>query len=149
MKSVDESVSRPLAYYENNLCGTVSLLKTMTRHAVRALIFSSSCTVYGHPARLPVDEQSSMSPASPYGRTKAFIEDLLHDVASAEPDWRIVCLRYFNPVGAHSSGRIGEDPAGIPNNLMPYVMQVAVGRRDRLTIHGEDYPTVDGTCVRD
>lgn len=149
LKAVGESVHEPLRYYENNLSGTVSLLKAMRRHQVRDLVFSSSCTVYGSPESIPVDETCPLGAASPYGRTKAFIEDLLRDVAASEPGWRVVLLRYFNPVGAHPSGRIGEDPQGIPNNLMPYVMQVAVGHRERLTVHGDDYPTPDGTCVRD
>jgi UDP-glucose 4-epimerase len=149
LKAVGESVAEPLRYYENNLAGTVSLLKAMRRHDVRGLVFSSSCTVYGSPRTTPVDESFPIGPASPYGRTKAFIEDLLRDVAAAEDGWRIVLLRYFNPVGAHPTGRIGEDPRGIPNNLMPFVMQVAVGRREILTVHGDDYDTPDGTCVRD
>ncbi|MGI8684725.1 MAG: UDP-glucose 4-epimerase GalE [Acidimicrobiales bacterium] len=149
LKAVGESVEEPLRYYENNLSATVSLLKAMGRHGVRDLVFSSSCTVYGSPQVIPVDESCAIGPASPYGRTKAFIEDLLRDVAASEAQWRIILLRYFNPVGAHPSGRIGEDPLGIPNNLMPFVMQVAVGRRERLTVHGGDYATPDGTCVRD
>jgi UDP-glucose 4-epimerase len=148
-KAVGESVAIPLAYYENNVSGTVSLLKVMQRHGVRDIVFSSSCTVYGDPERVPVTEDCGLSAASPYGRTKLHIEEMLRDVASAEPGWRIVLLRYFNPVGAHPSGRIGEDPAGIPNNLMPYAMQVAVGRLDHLTVFGGDYPTPDGTGVRD
>ncbi len=149
LKAVGESVEQPLMYYENNLAATVNLLKAMRGHGVRDLVFSSSCTVYGQPVRVPVDETSPIAPASPYGRTKAYIEALLADVAAAEPGWRVVLLRYFNPAGAHPTGRIGEDPRGIPNNLMPYVMQVAVGRRERLTVHGNDYSTPDGTCVRD
>jgi UDP-glucose 4-epimerase len=149
LKAVGESVAEPLRYYENNLAGTMSLVRAMRAHGVRDLVFSSSCTVYGSPSVVPVDECSAIQPASPYGRTKAFIESLLVDVAVSEPGWRTVLLRYFNPVGAHPSGRIGEDPRGIPNNLMPYVMQVAVGRLDHLVVHGDDYPTPDGTCVRD
>jgi UDP-glucose 4-epimerase len=149
LKAVGESVQEPLRYYENNLAATVTLLKAIRRHGVRDLVFSSSCTVYGHPVRAPVDETSPIAPANPYGRTKAYIEALLVDLAAAEPGWRVVLLRYFNPVGAHPSGRIGEDPRGTPNNLMPYVMQVAVGRRECLTVHGNDYATPDGTCVRD
>ena len=148
-KAVGESVDDPLKYYENNLGGTVSLLRAMQRHGVRDLVFSSSCTVYGDPEEVPVTEASPLGAASPYGRTKHYIEELLRDLAASEPGWRLALLRYFNPVGAHPSGRIGEDPAGIPNNLMPYAMQVAVGRRDHLTIFGGDYPTPDGTGVRD
>src|SRR2546423_722548 len=148
-KAVGESVVVPLKYYENNVAATVELLKAMQRHDVRDLVFSSSCTVYGDPETVPVTERSPISAASPYGRTKLYIEEMLHDVAASEPGWRIALLRYFNPVGAHPSGRIGEDPRGIPNNLMPYAMQVAVGRRDRLTVFGGDYDTPDGTGVRD
>ena len=149
-KAVGESVADPLKYYENNVAGTVGLLRAMQRHGVRDLVFSSSCTVYGDPAQVPVTERTPLgTAASPYGRTKLYIEEMLRDLASSEPGWRLVLLRYFNPVGAHPSGRIGEDPAGIPNNLMPYAMQVAVGRRERLTVFGEDYATPDGTGVRD
>jgi UDP-glucose 4-epimerase len=148
-KAVGESVEIPLAYYENNVAATLSLLKVMQRHGVRDIVFSSSCTVYGDPERVPVVEDCRLGAASPYGRTKLYIEEMMRDLAASEPGWRIVLLRYFNPVGAHPSGRIGEDPRGIPNNLMPFAMQVAVGRRDRLTIHGDDYPTPDGTGVRD
>jgi UDP-glucose 4-epimerase len=149
LKAVGESVGEPLRYYENNVAGTVTLLKVMRRHGVRDLVFSSSATVYGDPATVPVTEGSPLSATNPYGRTKLMIEEMLGDVAASEPDWRIVLLRYFNPVGAHPSGRIGEDPAGIPNNLMPFVMQVAVGRRPRVGVFGDDYPTPDGTGVRD
>jgi UDP-glucose 4-epimerase len=149
LKAVGESVAAPLRYYETNVSGTVQLVKAMQRHGVRDLVFSSSCTVYGDPETVPVTEECPLGAASPYGRTKQYIEDLLRDVAASEPGWRIALLRYFNPVGAHPSGRIGEDPAGIPNNLMPYAMQVAVGRRDHLTVFGDDYPTPDGTGVRD
>jgi UDP-glucose 4-epimerase len=149
LKAVGESVAEPLRYYENNVAGTVQLLKAMQRHGVRDLVFSSSCTVYGEPERVPVDESAPIGAASPYGRTKLYIEEMLRDVAASEDGWRTVLLRYFNPVGAHPSGRIGEDPQGIPNNLMPFIMQVAVGRRERLTVHGDDYPTPDGTCIRD
>ena len=121
----------------------------MQRHDVRDLVFSSSATVYGDPERVPLDEGCRTGATNPYGRTKLVIEEMLREVADSEPGWRIALLRYFNPVGAHPSGRIGEDPVGIPNNLMPYVMQVAVGRRDHLTVHGDDYPTPDGTCIRD
>jgi UDP-glucose 4-epimerase len=149
LKAVGESVEQPLKYYENNVAGTVQLLKAMQRHRVRDLVFSSSCTVYGDPQEIPVTESAPLGAANPYGRTKLYIEEMLRDVAASEPGWRMSLLRYFNPVGAHPSGRIGEDPTGIPNNLMPYVMQVAVGRRDHVTIHGGDYPTPDGTGVRD
>ena len=116
---------------------------------MRDLVFSSSCTVYGEPERVPITEDCRLGAASPYGRTKLHIEEMLRDVATGGDGWRIALLRYFNPVGAHPSGRIGEDPIGIPNNLMPFIMQVAVGRRDHLTVHGDDYPTPDGTCIRD
>jgi UDP-glucose 4-epimerase len=149
LKAVGESVEQPLKYYENNVAGTVQLLKVMQRHGVRDLVFSSSCTVYGDPEEIPVTESAPLGAANPYGRTKLYIEEMLRDVAASEPGWRMALLRYFNPVGAHPSGRIGEDPTGVPNNLMPYVMQVAVGRRDHVTVHGGDYPTPDGTGVRD
>jgi UDP-glucose 4-epimerase len=148
-KAVGESVAVPLDYYENNVAATITLLKVMQRHGVRDIVFSSSCTVYGDPDHVPVTEDSHLSAANPYGRTKLHIEEMLRDVADSEGGWRMVLLRYFNPVGAHPSGRIGEDPAGIPNNLMPYAMQVAVGRLEHLTIFGDDYPTPDGTGVRD
>ena len=148
LKAVGESVAEPLRYYEHNVVGTVQLLRAMERHDVRDLVFSSSCTVYGEPATMPITEDTPLGATSPYGRTKLHIEEMLRDVA-ATGGWRMVMLRYFNPVGAHPSGRIGEDPVGIPNNLMPYIMQVAVGRRDHLTVFGDDYPTPDGTAVRD
>ena len=148
LKAVGESVAEPLRYYEHNVVGTVQLLRAMERHGVRDLVFSSSCTVYGEPATVPITEDTPLGATSPYGRTKLHIEEMLRDVA-ATGGWRMVMLRYFNPVGAHPSGRIGEDPVGIPNNLMPYIMQVAVGRRDHLTVFGDDYPTPDGTAVRD
>lgn len=149
LKAVGESVSRPLSYYSNNVVGTVQLLQAMQRRGVRDIVFSSSCTVYGEPTEVPVTEAAALSAASPYGRTKLFIEEMLRDVSNSEPGWRVFLLRYFNPVGAHPSGRIGEDPIGIPNNLMPMLMQVAVGRREKFTVFGNDYPTRDGTCVRD
>jgi UDP-glucose 4-epimerase len=148
-KAVGESVSLPLKYYENNVAATVELLKAMVRHEVRRLVFSSSCTVYGVPDSVPVTEEAPVGASSPYGRTKLYIEEMLRDVAAAEAGWHIALLRYFNPVGAHPSGRIGEDPSGIPNNLMPFAMQVAIGRLDRLTVFGDDYDTPDGTCIRD
>ena len=148
LKAVGESVAEPLRYYEHNVAGTVQLLRAMERHEVHDLVFSSSCTVYGEPTTVPITEDTQLGATSPYGRTKLHIEEMLRDVA-ATGNWRMVLLRYFNPVGAHPSGRIGEDPVGIPNNLMPYIMQVAVGRRDHLTVFGDDYPTPDGTAVRD
>ncbi|MBM3658623.1 MAG: UDP-glucose 4-epimerase GalE [Actinobacteria bacterium] len=148
-KAVGESVDHPLWYYDHNVGGTVCLLEAMQRHGVRDLVFSSSCTVYGEPEGVPITEGMRVGAQSPYGRTKLIIEEMLADVAASEPGWRVALLRYFNPVGAHPSGRIGEDPVGIPNNLMPYIMQVAVGRRDHLTVNGDDYPTPDGTCIRD
>jgi UDP-glucose 4-epimerase len=149
LKAVGESVEVPLRYYDNNVSGTVQLLDAMERHGVHDLVFSSSCTVYGEPETVPITEDTPLGASSPYGRTKLVIEDMLRDVAATAHPWRIALLRYFNPVGAHPSGLIGEDPVGIPNNLMPYIMQVAVGRRDHLTVHGGDYPTPDGTCIRD
>jgi UDP-glucose 4-epimerase len=148
-KAVAESVVKPLDYYHNNVTGTLSLLAAMQQAGVRNLIFSSSATVYGAPEQMPVTENSPRSAANPYGRTKLMIEHILEDLARAEPDWSLTILRYFNPVGAHPSGAIGEDSQGIPNNLMPYLAQVAVGRREYLPIFGGDYPTPDGTAVRD
>jgi len=153
-KAVGESVEHPLAYYDHNLAGTIQLVKAMDGAGVRDLVFSSSCTVYGDPEVVPITEDAPVGAINPYGRTKLFIEHLLRDVAAAgarpgRDPWRIVLLRYFNPVGAHPSGRIGEDPLGIPNNLMPFIMQVAVGRHDRLQVFGDDYDTPDGTCIRD
>ena len=149
LKAVGESVEVPLRYYDNNVNGTVQLLEAMGRHDVRDLVFSSSCTVYGEPETVPITEDTPLGASRPYGRTKLHIEEMLRDVAATGAGWRIALLRYFNPVGAHPSGLIGEDPVGIPNNLMPYIMQVAVGRRDHLVVHGGDYPTPDGTAVRD
>ncbi len=150
LKAVGESVERPLDYYENNLEATFSLLRAMRRHHCRTLIFSSSATVYGDRAPVPYQEDyEPLDASSPYGRTKVMIEHVLRDVAHIEDDWRIAVLRYFNPVGAHPSGTIGEDPTGIPNNLMPFIAQVAVGRRERLSVFGDDYPTADGTAERD
>ncbi|MCU1484954.1 MAG: UDP-glucose 4-epimerase [Actinomycetia bacterium] len=149
LKSVGESVAEPLKYFENNVAGTVQLLKVMDARGVRNLVFSSSATVYGDPEFVPITESARLSTTNPYGRTKLQIEDMLRDVAASDPRWHMALLRYFNPVGAHPSGRIGEDPAGIPNNLMPFVMQVAVGKRDHVTVHGGDWPTPDGTGVRD
>lgn len=149
LKAVGESVAQPVRYYDNNVAGTVALLEAMKNHGVRNLVFSSSATVYGDPESLPLVETARLHALNPYGRTKLIIEEILRDLAAAEPDWHICMLRYFNPVGAHESGTIGEDPADIPNNLMPYVMQVAVGRLESLPVFGNDYDTPDGTCVRD
>jgi UDP-glucose 4-epimerase len=149
LKAVGESVEIPLAYYDNNVAGTVNLLRAMADHGVHDLVFSSSCTVYGAAEEVPIRETAPVGAASPYGRTKLYIEEMLRDVAAADPAWSVVLLRYFNPVGAHPSGRMGEDPAGIPNNLMPFTMQVAVGRRDEVRVFGGDYDTPDGTCIRD
>ena len=148
-KAVGESVEKPLAYYENNLGSTFSLVRAMRRHGVSTMVFSSSATVYGADAAVPMAEDLPTSANNPYGWTKVMQEQVLRDVAAADPTWRIALLRYFNPVGAHASGTIGEDPSDIPNNLMPYISQVAVGRRDKLSIFGGDYPTPDGTGVRD
>jgi len=149
LKAVGESTEIPLHYYQNNVTGTLNLLEAMKKHGVRELVFSSSATVYGDPASLPIREDFPLSATNPYGRSKLMIEDILRDLASAEPEWRVILLRYFNPVGAHVSGRIGEDPSGIPNNLTPYVMQVAVGLRECVGVFGNDYSTSDGTGVRD
>lgn len=148
-KAVGESVEKPMKYYDNNIGATVALLKAMRDHGVHRLVFSSSCSVYGATDRCPIDESTPHSPTNPYSYTKHVCERILDDVAVRFPDWNIVSLRYFNPVGGHPSGRMGEDPRGIPNNLMPYVMQVAVGRLPRLRVFGDDYPTADGTGVRD
>jgi len=149
LKAVGESVRKPLWYYENNIVGTLNLLDCMKRHGCRRLVFSSSATVYGIPETVPIHENSPIGAINPYGRTKQFIESILTDLAASEPGWSLAILRYFNPVGAHVSGRIGEDPNGIPNNLMPFIAQVAVGKLPRLQIFGDDYPTPDGTGVRD
>lgn len=149
LKAVGESVEQPITYYDNNVVGTLRLLETMVRHAVHRMVFSSSATVYGEPQRLPIPESHPLAPASPYGRTKLIIEQLLADHAASSARFRYAALRYFNPTGAHPSGRLGEDPAGIPNNLFPYIAQVAVGKRPALRIWGSDYPTPDGTGVRD
>ena len=149
LKAVGESVAKPLLYYDNNVGGTLALLGAMAKHGVRRIVFSSSATVYGEPAQLPIPESHRLAPTNPYGQTKLMIEQLLADYSGSDPDFRFVSLRYFNPTGAHPSGRIGEDPAGIPNNLFPYIAQVAVGRRAALNVWGRDYPTPDGTGVRD
>ncbi len=149
LKAVGESSQIPLTYYEQNIYGTINLLKVMQAHQCKRIVFSSSATVYGDPASVPITEDFPVSATNPYGRTKLFIEEILRDQSIAEPQWQIVLLRYFNPVGAHRSGEIGEDPRGIPNNLMPYISQVAVGKREKLSVFGDDYPTPDGTGVRD
>jgi len=149
LKAVGESVEQPLRYYDNNVVGTQRLLTAMYNCGVNTIVFSSSATVYGDPQRLPLAEDHPLSATNPYGRSKLFIEDMLRDLYRANPDWRIAILRYFNPVGAHASGRIGENPLGTPNNLMPFVAQVAIGRRDFLNVWGGDYATADGTGVRD
>lgn len=149
LKAVGESVRLPLRYYHNNLTGTFNLCEIMARHGCKNLVFSSSATVYGLVEKVPLTEDSVLGATNPYGRTKLFIEEILRDLQVADKEWNIVLLRYFNPVGAHESGRIGEDPNGIPNNLVPYIAQVAVGKLPHLRIWGNDYPTVDGTGVRD
>ena len=149
LKAVGESVVKPLAYFRDNLISTLNLLSSMKKFGVSRFVFSSSATVYGDPATVPITEDFPLHVASPYGRTKLMIEDMLRDVSRAEPSLRICLLRYFNPVGAHPSGRMGEDPNGIPNNLMPFISQVAVGKRKALSVFGDDYPTPDGTGVRD
>lgn len=149
LKAVGESVEKPLDYYDNNVIGTHRLLQAMINCGVKTLVFSSSATVYGEPQFLPLTEDHPLSATNPYGRTKLVIEEMLRDLYRSDPSWRIGILRYFNPVGAHESGLIGEDPQGIPNNLMPFVAQVAIGRRECLKVWGNDYPTPDGTGVRD
>ena len=149
LKAVGESVAMPLAYYDNNVLGSMALFECMAEAGVKRIVFSSSATVYGEPASVPIRENFPLSASNPYGRTKLMVEEILRDIAVADPAWRIALLRYFNPVGAHPTGFIGEDPHGIPNNLMPYIAQVAVGRLQELPVYGNDYPTVDGTGVRD
>ena len=149
LKAVGESVQKPVLYYDNNLISTLVLLETMEQFGVRNLVFSSSATVYGEPERLPLDEDCRLSTTNPYGTTKLMQEQMLKDLYRADNRWNIALLRYFNPVGAHPSGRIGEDPKGIPNNLMPYVAQVASGKLQKIGVFGNDYPTPDGTGVRD
>lgn len=150
LKSVADSVRKPLDYYANNVCGTLELCQAMARNNVFQLVFSSSATVYGEPTRIPIAEEvGTGKPVNPYGRTKLMIEELLTDLCHSDPRWSIGLLRYFNPIGAHESGMIGEDPRGRPNNLLPCLTQVAIGRMPELTVYGNDYPTVDGTCVRD
>lgn len=148
-KAVGESTQKPLAYYANNLGGLISLCQALAQHRAKALVFSSSATVYGQPEHLPIREDAALAATNPYGATKLMSENILRDVGLADAQWRMALLRYFNPVGAHESGQIGEDPSGTPNNLMPYVTQVAVGKRARLQVFGNDYDTADGTGVRD
>jgi len=149
LKAVGESVKKPLLYFENNVTGTINLCKVMQEEGVKTMVFSSSATVYGDPGESPIPETSPLSAVNPYGRTKLMIEEILGDLHRSDPDWSISLLRYFNPVGAHKSGMIGEDPNGIPNNLMPYITQVAVGKRSHLNVFGGDYDTHDGTGIRD
>ena len=149
LKAVSESTRIPLRYYHNNVTGTLILCEVMNQYNVKDLVFSSSATVYGDPKSVPVREDFPVLPANPYGRTKLMIEDILSDLYHADGAWNIALLRYFNPIGAHASGRIGEDPHGIPNNLLPYISQVAIGRLPELSVYGDDYPTIDGTGVRD
>jgi UDP-glucose 4-epimerase len=149
LKAVGESVNKPLEYFDNNVGGTISLLDAMRENNVRTIVFSSSATVYGYPQYLPIDESHPTASTNPYGRTKLHIEEMLKDLVNSDLSWGVVCLRYFNPVGAHDSGLIGENPNGIPNNLMPFVSQVAAGVHSKVSIFGGDYPTPDGTGVRD
>ncbi len=149
LKAVGESTEKPIEYYANNVQGTISLLEAMKLTNVKTLIFSSSATVYGDPQYLPIDEDHPTGATNAYGRSKLHIEEMLRDVANSDPEWKIICLRYFNPVGAHESGLIGEDPNGVPNNLMPYIAQVAAGKLPHLNVYGNDYSTPDGTGVRD
>lgn len=149
LKAVGESVYDPLRYYHNNVTGTLILCEVMKHHGVKAFVFSSSATVYGMPEQVPISEDAPLATLNPYGRTKLMIEEILRDLYISDNSWSIALLRYFNPIGAHESGRIGEDPAGIPNNLLPYITQVAVGKRKQLQVYGNNYPTKDGTGVRD
>jgi UDP-glucose 4-epimerase len=149
LKAVGESVAQPIRYFDNNVGSTLALLQAMDRANVRRMVFSSSATVYGDPAQVPITESSSLQVTNPYGRTKLMCEDILRELQASDPRWQVAILRYFNPVGAHISGTMGEHPNGIPNNLMPFITQVAVGKREFLSIFGNDYPTPDGTGVRD
>ena len=149
LKSVSESVFSPLKYYDNNVVGTLVLLEVMDEYKCKKMVFSSSATVYGEPSSVPIDESFPLNATNPYGRSKLFIEEILKDVFKSDKSWKFIILRYFNPVGAHKSGTIGEDPNGIPNNLMPFISQTAVGKREYLSIFGGDYDTIDGTGVRD
>lgn len=149
LKAVGESVEKPLLYYRNNVSGSIILFEAMVKHKVKRIVFSSSATVYGNPASVPISEDFPLSTTNPYGSTKLMIEDILRDIYTGDPEWSIALLRYFNPIGAHKSGLIGEDPNGIPNNLMPYITKVAAGELEVLSVFGNDYPTKDGTGVRD
>lgn len=149
LKAVGDSVKNPLEYYDNNVTGSIALLEVMAAHSVKNIVFSSSATVYGFSDDKPIPETAPLSPFNPYGHNKRMVEQVLEDLSVADTNWNIALLRYFNPVGAHASGEIGEDPNGVPNNLMPYISQVAVGKRDYLNVFGNDYPTIDGTGVRD
>lgn len=149
LKAVGESVAEPLRYYQNNVTGTLNLCQVMQKYGVKNIVFSSSATVYGNPAKVPITEDFPLSCTNPYGRSKLMVEDIFRDLYVADPSWNIALLRYFNPVGAHESGKIGEDPNDIPNNLMPYISQVAVGKLEQLSVYGSDYNTPDGTGVRD
>ena len=150
LKAVGESVAKPLEYYQNNIAGTLTLCDSMRNHGVKNIIFSSSATVYGDPAMIPITEECPKGICTnPYGWTKWMLEQILTDIQKADPEWNVILLRYFNPIGAHPSGKIGEDPKGIPNNLVPYVAQVAIGKRDCLGVFGDDYDTPDGTGIRD
>jgi UDP-glucose 4-epimerase len=149
LKAVGESVHLPLRYYSNNVTGTIRLCEVMKQHGVKKLVFSSSATVYGMPEKVPIDERSTLRATNPYGRTKQMIEEILSDLFVSDQEWGVALLRYFNPIGAHKSGRMGEDPNGIPNNLLPFISQVAIGKLPELNIFGSDYPTHDGTGVRD
>ncbi|CAI8595184.1 unnamed protein product [Vicia faba] len=149
LKAVGESVANPRRYFDNNLVGTINLYEVMAKHNCKNMVFSSSATVYGQPEKMPCVEDFKLQATNPYGRTKLYLEEIARDIQKAEPEWRIILLRYFNPVGAHESGKLGEDPRGIPNNLMPYIQQVAVGRLPELNVYGYDYPTRDGSAVRD
>ncbi|XP_050910301.1 bifunctional UDP-glucose 4-epimerase and UDP-xylose 4-epimerase 1-like [Lathyrus oleraceus] len=149
LKAVGESVANPRRYFDYNLVGTINLYEVMVTHNCKNMVFSSSATVYGQPKKMPCVEDFELQATNPYGQTKLFLEEIARDISKAEPEWRIILLRYFNPVGAHESGKLGEDPRGIPNNLMPYIQQVAVGRLPELNVYGHDYPTRDGSAVRD
>ena len=150
LKAVGESVQKPLEYYDNNVCGTVTLLRALNKHNCKNIIFSSSACVYGNPEFVPITEDCSKGKCTnPYGQTKSIIEEILKDLQKSDSNWNVVLLRYFNPIGAHQSGKIGEDPKGIPNNLMPYITQVAIGKQNELSVFGNDYDTTDGTGIRD
>ncbi|XP_042023603.1 bifunctional UDP-glucose 4-epimerase and UDP-xylose 4-epimerase 1-like [Salvia splendens] len=149
LKAVGESVANPMRYFDNNLVGSINLYKVMAKYNCKKLVFSSSATVYGQPDKIPCVEDFELKAMNPYGRTKLFLEEIARDLQKADQKWRIILLRYFNPVGAHESGMLGEDPKGIPNNLMPYITQVAVGRLPELNVYGHDYPTPDGSAIRD